>query len=57
MSECKEEIAEHQIQAQEKTSHKPFFQKENISLQIKIDGILKVDKEQKQILNYEEETS
>ena len=55
MSECKEEIAKHQIQAQEKIIHKLFFHNVDSSLQIKIDGIPEADKEQKQTLNYAEE--
>ena len=56
MSECKEEIAKHQIQVQEKIIHIPRFQiEDDTSLQIKIDNILEADKDQKQTLNYEEE--
>ena len=55
MSECKEEIAEHQIQAQEKNIPISFFQQEDTSLQRKTHGIPEADKKHKQILYHEEE--
>ena len=39
MSDFTQAIAKHQIHAQETIIHKPFFQEEVTSLQIKIDGI------------------
>ena len=55
MSECKEEIADYQIQGQEKNIRNSFFQQEDTSLHRKTDGKSEADKEHKQILYHEEE--
>ena len=54
LSECKEEVTKHQIQAQEKIFHKPFFQKEDTSCKWKI-TVSDKEHKQKSILNYEEQ--